>query len=101
METKDKVLDIISDVCCVAKSRLKLDIPLEDQLDIDSLDCSEIEVDIQYKLNLKFDLSSVVSKNLTPNQIILNTQKLVDKKVIDEVADKKAEQNIINRVRLF
>lgn len=98
---KDKILDIISDVCCVAISRLKLDVPLHDQIDIDSLDCAEIEVDIQHKLDLNFDLFSVASKDLSPNQVVDNVQKLLDKKKADEAADKKAHQKIIDRVKLF
>lgn len=98
---KNQVLDIISDVCCIAKSRLKLDVSLHDQLDIDSLDCAEIEVDIQHKLDLNFDLYSVASKDSSPNQVIDNVQKLLDKKKVDEEADKKAHQRIIDRVKLF
>lgn len=98
---KDQIIDSISDVCCIAKDRIKLDVPLENQMDIDSLDCAEIEQDIQDKLSLEFDMFSVASTNLTPQAIIDNVQKLLDKKKVDEEANKKALGKIIRRSRLF
>ena len=51
---KDKILKIIADTVYVFEGNLDINKPLDKQSDIDSLDCSEIELEIQDQFDLDF-----------------------------------------------
>lgn len=78
---KEDVLKIIFSVCKVDNNgHLNMNHPLCNQTDIDSLDCAEIELEIQSMFGIKFESGEVVNINNTPNQILENIQKQLDAK---------------------
>lgn len=81
MNIQEQIISEIS-FCCVGGTEVKLESKLYDDLGIDSLDCSELVVNLQniYNIDL-FDDSFNVDKNITVQEVIdLVTKKLEETK---------------------
>ena len=77
---KDKILNIITETIHVFEGKLDINKPLDKQSDIDSLDCAEIELEIQDQFDLNFSFGEVINPDSTPQEVIDNVQKLLDEK---------------------
>jgi acyl carrier protein len=74
LNKRNEIMEIISEVCGVKVEEIKDDSKFIEDLGADSLDISELVINIEDKLNIKFD-DEVVSKIKTVADLLVYLEK--------------------------